>query len=235
MFNIFDNMAAVCGYLNILNKNYNNNPGTIRTLSSIPDFISTVLDMYAAKHCYEEDIKIKNAIITGSGDNFFPIYITVVEGLKNPHVERIPIKVDYKSSHGMGIALLVYVPSTTFESNDIIETISILKDLYFKILDFDKAMTYKASPSILLAYSTSDIEVPIYDVEMTIIAICFITINIKDWFESDDTYLRILDVFDYPDHISNNIINVVKNCYNTSDIRELVSSGKILSRFVYNN
>ena len=237
MNNAYDHMLSIASQLNSINNN-----GIIRECVKLPTYVMESINRMIGRLSDtividpEKDINIDKSIVVKSHDNFFPIYISTINNINKPIVDRVATNIDFKGNVGPGIVTVVGVPNIIFSSSDINVVSNILKDIYFGILDFDIYMGYKSSIKIVNLYDSDKINISTYDIEMIIIALCCMYINIGSWFDVNGEPVspdKMLDIFgdDIDDNVRKKLVKVMTKYTNNNDLNNAVKNGNILKNF----
>ena len=239
MAHIFDVMSTINGHLNNISRYYDGITTSIRSLSNIPNFLMTSVNRTIS---YYDDIIIDDskvisidlAMIADTGDKFNPVYICVASNIKAPAVDKVPIMVNYKSESGPGVGYMVLVPRTIFGKEAYLDDIgSVLKDLYFQVLNFDSNMEYEAGPDIIRLADSQKIKIDSYDLAMSYVALCFANINLKAWSNNDPNSANyILDSFteeQIPKYLRSKLYKIMTSYGSlVGNLRDSIETGNLL-------
>lgn len=248
MAHIFDVMTALCGHLNVLSKHYFDN-ASVRTINPPPFLvlsISRAIDTKSSKDIFVDskqgDPVIDIASIVDTGDNFNPLYVCVADNLKNSIVDRVPVIINYKDISGPGVGIIVIVPRALFgNATSVEQSARYLKDIYFKLLEFDPIMQYKPDATMLRYSENKNSPIPTYDLTMAYAALGCANINLRNWFTINDKQPLpaeyLLKGFDKGELDENTIKNIAytlnKNAERVGNLRDSVANGDLLLYALY--
>lgn len=245
MAHIFDVLSTINGQLNILTKDYSGQ-GRAHHLNQAPDFMVMAINraIDTTPNLLEDPSKnasMEKPILGSTGDHYNPVYISVVDNITKPIVDKVPIMVDYKDAHGPGTAFIIGAPKRLF-MDDVTteEAASLLRDIYLSVLDLDKEMEYSASPAIVMLHDSDKIKIKTYDLTMMLVAIGCIHVNMRNWFVTDtgkpvDPSFTIAAFPEFTtDKVKDGLTRVYeKHGKNINEIRDAVANGKLVRVFMY--
>ena len=243
MAHIFEIMSIVTAQITIL-SDYYNNPGksNIRKLPEVPKFIYSSIDRYLLRH-YDEIVYDKNKPITtkicltSDTENVFnPVYISVINNVTKPIIDKISIHVDNKEKRGPGICIFVGIPRLAFNENFNADLSSqLLREVYFGLLGLDDALQYKPGIEIIRVANDKRIDIYSYDIQMNYVALLCMNIIMKNWFEYnktsnvEDLTLCSFTNEELPEKVRNNIIQaLIKFGTNISSVRDSIEKGTLM-------
>lgn len=248
MAHIFDVMSTVNGQLNILAKDYAGQ-GPTRHLNNVPDFVIMAVNRAIDTNTSlliesEKNASIEKPILGSTGDHYSPVYLGVVNNISTPIVDKVPIMANYKDAHGPGTAYIVGVPKKLFDPETTAEEVStILRNIYFPLLNMDKEMEYAASPATLIIHNKPGVNIKTYDLTMTLVAIGCMYVNVRNWFVTDtgspvDATLILPAFPEFEKYnaksVEDGIVRTLgKYGKNINDLRDAVANGKLVRVFMY--
>ena len=246
MAHIFDVLSTVNGQLNIIAKDYEGQ-GKAHHLNQSPDFmvmavnraIDTTPDLLEDP---SKNASMEKPTLGSTGDHYNPVYISVVDNITKPIVDKVPVMVNYKDAHGPGTAFIIGVPKKLFmTTTGTEEAATILRDIYLSVLDLDKEMEYSASPAIVMLHDDKRVKIKTYDLTMMLVAIGCINVNLRNWFVTDtgkpvDPSFAIAA---FPEFKSQKVVDGLMRIYekhgkNINELRDAVANGKLVRLFMYN-
>ena len=233
---VFDIMGKLFSRISILEKDATGE-SMARCLSNTPEFVKTVVNRAVITN---PDILVSNKIsIEKSGvdtdkDNFNPIYISLADNINSAIVDRMAINVDYKNSHGGGIATIIVIPDAIFISSDITKITEIVMKMYMNILELD--MNLKFDPSIkLLNYITNNnIKIPSYDIICLLSCLCYVKATLAEISIGIDTnkFIDIIDKGSLKPDVRSKLAKILKKYNNMQSIKKGLSVGSILADMI---
>ena len=251
MAHMFNVMAALTGQLNVLSKYYINKQSVVRSITP-PKFLTVAISRATDNRPREEILTnpedenccpvVDIASIVDTGDNFMPIYVCVVDNIKIPIVDRVPIIVNHNDITGPGVGIIVAVPMAMFKVDASIKySATVLKEVYFALANMDPNVQYTIDSS-MINYSESDkVRVSTYDLTMAYVALGCIYINLRSWYKGKNN--RPLDagyVFDafedgeLDETVIENISSTLnRNAKGIGVLRDAVANGELLLYALY--
>lgn len=245
MAHIFDVLSTINGQLNILTKDYSGQ-GRAHHLNQTPDFVVMAVNraIDTTPDLLEDPSKnasMEKPALGSTGDHFNPVYISVVDNITKPIIDKVPIMVNYKDSHGPGTAFIVGVPKKLFmDTISTEEAAKILRDIYLSVLDLDKEMEYSASPAIVMLHGDERVKIKTYDLTMMLVAIGCIHVNLRNWFVTDSG--KPVDpsfaISAFPEFTSDKVKDGLMRIYEKhgktiNELRDAVANGKLVRLFMY--
>ena len=240
MVHSYEIMNRVSNRIEILLKDYTGSM-MARSISSAPDFIAVCINRAIdvdSSIIIDPNQKIsvtKTTVEIVNDDNFSPIYISLATSINKPIVDKTAIAVDFKKSHGAGIAYIVVIPETIFQTNKDYCIHTIL-DIFFGIVNIDTEMEYKASPSILKFASSNKIKISMYDITTMLSACCFVKFacwTLFGGYTYSDKEIASIIAGVKASTIIPKLSNILKKYNSPILIREGLSTGSIAADFLY--
>lgn len=240
MIHPFEIMNKVSNRIEILLKDYTGET-MARSISKAPEFIAVCINRAIdidSSIMIDPDEKIhinKPTVEVVNDDNFSPIYIAIATNINKPIIDKTAVSIDFKKSHGAGIATIVVLPETIFTTNKDVAIVYIM-DIFFKILNLDTEMEYKASPSILKFAESTKINISMYDITMMLAASCFVkyvcSVLFGGFTYSDKNIAEIIAGVKATS-IVQKLSEVIGKYNNPAAIKEGLSTGSIVADFLY--
>lgn len=245
MAHMFHVMSTITGQINILSDYYNNpSKSSIRKSPSIPEFVYASIDRYVARHeevVYDKNkpIDIKICILSDTEDVFNPIYVTVVNNITEPIIDKVSIYVNHKDQTGIGIGYILGIPRLAFSRDtDAVTSSECLRKIYFGILSLDSNMEYKPSIGILRVAKSKKIDIKSYDIQMIYAALCFMNIVMCNWFGKDkdveEFTLSSFESEEMPEEIRNKAISILNKfgSNGVGNVRDSIEKGELIKMIV---
>lgn len=246
----FSIMSAINGQLNLFAKFYDGTNSSIRSLSRVPNFV--LVSINRATAIYQDILEIpdKDPIIdivalTDSGDRKLPLYVCTIDNFMYPFVDKVPVMVnDEAGLPSPSIGYVIGIPKKIYKITTPIEDVAItLKQLYFRLLDLDPNMFYRAEPELIRLYNSPKAKVPTYDITMILVAIAMVNINLRSWFvnsfgEKLDSVYAVDSLTDneLPPKFKTSVREVINKYGKTMDtLVDSVASGILLKDLLYND
>jgi len=241
---LLDLMSSVSTQINHIGRCIHTGNRIPTKLNPVPDVVVNVLVKASINKSIiinpDDACNIDLAVIANTDDSFTRAYIALSSNLKSVVVDKVPVYINHKNSHGYSTSYVVIIPESLFDPEaTVIDTAKILYDIYIKILCNDTDMTYEPSYKTLQLSVSTKINIPIYDITMVLSAISFMRTNLAAMYEyghPDETFNftnYLGEMFpSVPEKMRSNL-NIACSKYgdSSSKIQSNTSNGRLVKSF----
>lgn len=243
MAHFFDILTAICRQIDNFAKGRDSKLSkripdflevqTYRSISTIPEFVLDDQDE-------SKTIDIDKCAILHVGQPITTIYMAIASNISKPSVDSFVNILPNLEKEGIptsiaSMALGIILPERMFdESTDIADIAYDLRQIYLGILNLDSKMHYAAEPAILRMADSSKIQIPMYDIEMMICAICCIYISLMTWFSWEKLDTIVVESFttdELTQPVKDTLCQLFRKYKDTDSLRDAVGNGKLLKSF----
>ena len=244
--NIFDVMSLVCSKIRDVAFNKavffsNNIPNFLTIMASKASNADTSILINK-----DRSISIELCYTAYTNDRKTPIYIGISGDISKAIVDTFATMINTtnessipSSSYEMAIGILL--PKKFFgEETSLEEMVILLREMYLDLLNCDPNMRYEADFALLRFHSSKEINIPMYDIEMMILGICFIYLSLVSMFipVDDDSVIDTsiitsgISKEDLPEETLIRLDRVISDCCIGDDplntLRKSILSGQLL-------
>lgn len=248
MINIFEIMNMVCSKIRDIAYNR-----VVFFNESIPNFLTVLVhkSFMADKSIAinsDKPITIESCHKLYTDIQKTPVYIGITNNINRVVVDTFTTMVDSGTSIVSNIicdiSIGILLPKRLFSDEiSLEESVGLLHTLYLELLNCDSNMRYEADFALLRFHSSKEINIPIYDIEMMILGICFTYLSLASMFMPTDENSDIgIDLItfgipedDLPKETLVRLERVIDTCCYGEDsiktLRRSIGSGQLIKSF----